>query len=338
MVFRPQRFLVTGGLGFIGSNFIKFMLRKYKETRITNVDNLSHGSNPKNLKELRNDHRYDFVRGSITDQRLVSRLLSDMDVVINFAAESHVDRSISNAKPFVESNILGVYSILEAMRRSGNGVELIHVSTDEEYGEIAKGSFKESDRLEPSSPYAASKAASSMLIKSFHRTYGLNTIITRCTNNFGPYQFPEKLIPKTIIRALSNLKIPIYGSGRQIRDWLYVTDHCEALDLITRKGEPGNVYNIASGTEVSNIDLVRTILEIVEKPLNLIEHVEDRPGHDRRYSLDARKVRVKLGWTPRHSFLDALRTTVSWYLENEWWWRPLADRHTLHRTPWRVKW
>lgn len=302
------------------------------------MDNLSYGSSFESLRDLSNDRRYTFVRGSITDQRLVSKLLADTDVVVNFAAETHVDRSISNAKPFVESNILGVFSILEAMRRSGKEVELIHVSTDEEYGEISRGSFKEDDRLEPSSPYAASKAAASMLIKSFHRTYGLKTIITRCTNNFGPYQFPEKLVPKAIIRALSNLKIPIYGTGLQVRDWIYVTDHCEALDLIARKGEPGNVYNIASGKEVANIDLVRAVLEIVGKPRNLIKHVEDRPGHDRRYSLNSTKLRDELGWTPHHSFRDALHKTVSWYLENEWWWRPLADRRTLHGTPWKVKW
>ncbi|MGC9020932.1 MAG: dTDP-glucose 4,6-dehydratase, partial [Candidatus Methanodesulfokora sp.] len=305
-----MRVLVTGGLGFIGSNFIRYMLNKYKDIKIINVDNLSYGSNPENLKDLK-DGRYEFVRGDITDRGLMKELMSRVDLVVNFAAQSHVDRSIANPMDFFRSNTEGVLSILECIRTSGRKIRLIHVSTDEVYGDITEGSFRESDRLKPSSPYAASKAAADLFCQAYHRTYGLDVVITRCTNNFGPYQFPEKLIPKTIIRASMGMKVPIYGSGRNVRDWIYVIDHCEALDLVIREGEAGEIYNISSGNEVDNLTLVRKILDIMEKSDDLIEFVEDRPGHDIRYSLDSSKIRNELSWRPRYQLDESLRRTVN---------------------------
>lgn len=330
------KILVTGGMGFIGSNFIRYMLSKEKGIKIINLDNLLIGSNTANLKDLENDDRYVFVKGSITDFDLVSRLVRDVDAIVNFAAMTHVDRSISNPKPFLESNTLGTFVLLEAVK--GTDVKFIQISTDEVYGDIVKGSFKETDRLNPSSPYSASKAAADQFVIAYHRTYGIKAIITRCTNNFGPYQHPEKLIPKTIIRASMNLKIPLYGSGKNVRDWIYVYDHCEALNMVLKKGRPGEIYNISSGDELKNIEVVKKVLEIMGKDESLIEFVEDRPGHDLRYSLDPSKIRKELGWKPRYSFDEALEITVKWYLKNEWWWRPMISEEVLHSTPWKLKW
>lgn len=330
--------IVTGGCGFIGSNFIRHVLNTHEDFEIINVDSLSYGSSLSNLKDLEHDKRYRFVRGSICDTSLMSRLVENAEAVVNFAAESHVDRSIADPWPFFRSNTEGVLVILEAIRRSNGNPRLVQVGTDESYGDITEGSFKEEDRLKPSSPYAASKASADLFCLAYHRTYGLNICITRCTNNFGPYQFPEKLIPKTIIRAMLNLKIPIYGSGRNVRDWLYVSDHCEALDTVLRKGRKGETYNIAGGNEFSNLQVVDRILKLMGKPSDLIEFVEDRPGHDIRYSLDTSKIRSELGWSPRHGFEEALKTTVEWYVANEWWWRPLAGNQVLHPTPWKLKW
>lgn len=330
------KILVTGGMGFIGSNFIRYMLSKEKGIKIINLDNLLIGSNTANLKDLENDDRYVFVKGSITDFDLVSRLVRDVDVIVNFAAMTHVDRSISNPKPFLESNTLGTFVLLEAVK--GTDVKFIQISTDEVYGDIVKGSFKETDRLNPSSPYSASKAAADQFVIAYHRTYGIKAIITRCTNNFGPYQHPEKLIPKTIIRASMNLKIPLYGSGKNVRDWIYVYDHCEALNMVLKKGRPGEIYNISSGDELKNIEVVKKVLEIMGKDESLIEFVEDRPGHDLRYSLDPSKIRKELGWKPRYSFDEALEITVKWYLKNEWWWRPMISEEVLDSTPWKLKW
>lgn len=333
-----MRLIVTGGCGFIGSNFIRHVLNTYRDVEVVNVDNLSYGSNLNNLKDLEDDKRYRFVRGSINDPNLMSGLVKDADAVVNFAAESHVDRSIADPWPFFRSNTEGILVILEAMRRSGGDVRLVQVGTDESYGDILQGSFKEEDRLKPSSPYAASKASADLFCLAYHRTYGLNVCITRCTNNFGPYQFPEKLIPKTIIRAMLNLKIPIYGSGKNVRDWIYVLDHCEALDMVLRNGKKGEVYNVSSGNELSNLQVVDRILKLMGKPRGLIEFVEDRPGHDVRYSLDSSKIRSELGWRPRHSFMEALKNTVEWYTSNEWWWKSLASEQVLHPTPWKLKW
>lgn len=314
------------------------MLNTYDDIRIVNVDKLSYGSNLNNLKEIENDRRYKFVRGSINDMNIVKELVKEADVLVNLAAESHVDRSITDPWPFFRSNTEGVLVILEAIRSSGKNVRFIQVGTDESYGDILEGSFIEDDGLKPSSPYAASKACADLLCLAYYRTYGLNAIITRCTNNFGPYQFPEKLIPKTIIRAMLDLKIPVYGTGKNVRDWIYVLDHCEAIDKVLRFSKAGEVYNISGGNEFTNIQVVEKILELLNKPKNLIEFVEDRPGHDIRYSLNSNKIFKEFGWRPKCSFEEALESTVEWYVKNEWWWKPLADERILHPTPWKLKW
>jgi dTDP-glucose 4,6-dehydratase len=332
------RLLVTGGLGFIGSNFIRYVLSKYREVEVVNLDKMGIGSNPKNLEDLEGDERYRFVKGDLLDFDLVSRLVREVDAVVNFAAETHVDRSIANPRAFLESNTVGTFNLLEAARLNNPRLRIVHVSTDEVYSDILLGSYREEDRLKPSSPYAASKAAADMFCLAYHRTYGLDVVVTRCTNNFGPYQFPEKLIPKTIIRASLGMKVPIYGTGRNVRDWIYVLDHCEALDLVLEKGRSGEIYNISSGNELDNLTLVKKVLRIMGKDEGLIEFVEDRPGHDVRYSLDSSKIRRELGWRPRRSLEEALKETVEWYLKNEWWWRPLADERVLHPTPWKLRW
>jgi len=329
------KLLVTGGLGFIGSNFIRYMLTKYDAIKITNLDKLSTGSNPANLKDFEADKRYKFVKGDIGDRKLVETLVNNADVVVNIAAETHVDRSIADPWPFLQSNTLGALTILETAKKLNT--KLLHVSTDEVYGDILENSFKEDDRLKPSSPYSATKAAADLFALAYHRTYGLNIVIARCTNNYGPYQFPEKLIPKTIIRALLGLPIPVYGKGQNIRDWIYVQDFCEALDLLLRKGRSGETYNVSAGNELANIDIVKMVLNLMGKPENSVIFVEDRPGHDIRYSLDSSKLRNELGWSPRHSLQEALKTTVNWYMDNEWWWRPLATEQVLHPTPWKLK-
>lgn len=328
---------MSGGLGFIGSNFIRYVLSKHPDYEIINLDKVGYGANLANLKDVEGNPRYRFVKGSITDFELVKRLVKEVDAVVNFAAETHVDRSLANPWPFFESNTLGVFTLLEAIRTVNRGVRLLHVSTDEVYGDTVMGSFKETDPLRPSSPYSASKAAADLFVLAYYRSYGLDVIVSRCTNNFGPFQFPEKLIPKTIIRALMGLKIPIYGTGKNVRDWIYVLDHVEALDLLLQKGRPG-VYNISGGNELENIEVVKRILKLLGKDESLIEFVEDRPGHDVRYSLDSSKIRSELGWSPRYSFDEGIKETVRWYVENEWWWRPLVSEKILHPTPWRLPW
>lgn len=333
-----MRLLVTGGMGFIGSNFIRYVLENHKDWEVINLDKLGYGSNPANLKDIEGDERYTFVKGDIADFKVVSKLIKEVDAVVNFAAESHVDRSISNPYAFIESNVLGVYTILEAIRKFNLEVRLVHVSTDEVYGDILEGSFTENDRLMPSSPYSATKAASDMLVLGWTRTYGLNASITRCTNNYGPYQFPEKLIPKTIIRASMGLKIPIYGTGQNVRDWLYVEDHVRAIEAVLLKGEAREIYNISAGEEKTNLEVVKTILRLMDKDESLIEFVEDRPGHDLRYSLDSWKITRDLKWRPKYSFEEGIKKTVEWYLKNEWWWKPLVNEKVLHPTPWKLGW
>ena len=264
--------------------------------------------------------------------------IDKVEAVVNFAAESHVDRSIVNPSAFLESNVRGVLALLEAVRVAGRSIRMVQIGTDESYGDIAAGSFKETDLLRPSSPYAATKAAADMLCLSYHRTYGVDVVMTRCTNNFGPHQFPEKLIPKTIIRALSNAPVPVYGSGRQSRDWLYVQDHCEAIDLVLSRGKAGEIYNISAGNERENLSVVQSILEIMNRDSSSIEYVEDRPGHDVRYSLDSNKIRHDLGWVPRYSFEKSLKDTVEWYLKNQSWWEPLVTEKVLAKEPWKEKW
>ena len=332
-----MKLLVTGGMGFIGSNFILTLLAQNNHYQVLNLDKLSYGSNPANLKKLESRKNYRFIKGDICDPELVRKISAQVETVINFAAETHVDRSISNPEPFLQTNTLGVLNLLEACR--SNDLSFIQVSTDEVYGSSLNGqAFKETDRLEASSPYSASKAAADMLVQAYHRTYGLKAVTTRCTNNFGPYQSPEKFIPKTIIRAHRNLKIPVYGSGRQVRDWIHVLDHCEALESVIKKGRAGEIYNIAGGNQIENMQAAETILKILGKPLFLIEHVEDRPGHDFRYRLDMSKIRKELGWKPKRNFNEGLRETVKWYLDNESWWAPITDEKILTPTPWKEKW
>jgi len=314
------------------------MLTDNRDVKIINLDKISYGANPANLREFEGDTRYRFIRGDIADKGIISEIIQQVDVVVNFAAETHVDRSIANPELFVHSNILGVFNLLEVIKLKNREIRMIQISTDEIYGETLTTSFTEDDTLKPSNPYSATKASADMLCLAYHRTYELDIVITRCTNNFGPYQFPEKLIPKTIIRAHLGLKVPVYGSGMNIRDWIYVLDHCEALEKVLEKGRSGEIYNISSGNEFTNITVVRKILELMGKSDNLIEFVLDRPGHDVRYSLDSTKIRRELGWYPRHSFEEALSETVKWYIENEEWWKPLLTEKIIHPTPWLLEW
>jgi dTDP-glucose 4,6-dehydratase len=333
-----MRILVTGGLGFIGSNLIRYMLKEHKDFEIINLDKMGIGSNEKNLRDLEGDERYRFIKGDILDFGLVSELIKKVDAVVNLAAETHVDRSIANPRGFLESNTIGTFNILEAARIYNPKMRILHMSTDEVYSDILSGSYREEDRLKPSSPYSASKAAADMFCLAYHRTYRLDVIIARCTNNFGPYQFPEKLIPKTVIRARLGMKVPIYGTGKNVRDWLYVLDNCEAIDLLLQNGRAGEIYNISAGNELESIEIVKRVLRIMGKDEKIIEFVEDRPGHDIRYSLDSTKIRKELGWKPRHSLDEALKSTVEWYLENEYWWREIVDERILHPTPWKLRW
>ena len=329
--------LVCGGAGFIGSAFIRNHLKNNPNFKILNLDILTIGSNLENLKNIQNNPNYKFLKEDIRNESAIDSLIKDTDVVVNFAAESHVDRSIANPKPFLETNILGTYSILEAVRKYDK--QFIHVSTDEVYGDAKdKASFDESSQINPSNPYAATKAAADHLVTSYYRTYGINCITTRCTNNFGPNQFPEKLIPKTIIRLQENLKVPLYGDGSQIRSWIYVYDHVQAIESLISKGKAGQVYNITAYEEITNKTIVEKILDILEKPHSMIEYVGDRPGHDKRYSIDCTKIESQTGWRPQYDFDDALKQTVQWYLQNQSWWGPLVDENTLHPQPWTLSW
>jgi dTDP-glucose 4,6-dehydratase len=318
-----MKMLVTGGLGFIGSNFIRYILSRYPECALVNLDLMTYAGNPANLKDIEDDPRYSFVRGDICDRECVTDVLErhQVDTIIHFAAESHVDRSISDAPVFVRTNVLGTHVLLEAARIQGIR-RFIHVSTDEVYGSIPVGSFTESDGLNPSSPYSASKAGSDLLARSYYLTYGLPVIVTRCTNNFGPYQYPEKLIPLFVTNLFEGRTVPVYGTGRNVRDWIYVIDHCRAIDCILTRGKPGEIYNIGSGNELTNLEITHRILELTGRDTSQITFVQDRPGHDWRYSLDASKLR-SMGWTPEYDFEAGLRETVAWYRENGWWWKPL---------------
>ncbi len=314
---------MTGGSGFIGSNFIRYMLNEHPDDAIINLDKLTYAGNPDNLVDIESNPNYSFVRGDICDQDLVDRLMQKRQIeqVIHFAAESHVDRSIVDGSAFVRTNLLGTYTLLDAALR--HGIErFIHVSTDEVYGSTIKGSFKETDILNPSSPYSSSKAGSDLLARSYYTTHDLPVIITRCTNNFGPYQYPEKLIPLFITNILEDEKVPVYGTGQNVRDWIYVLDHCRAIDFILKRGEVGEIYNIGGGAERTNLEITGKILGILGKDGSMIEYVKDRPGHDFRYSLDCSKLR-DLGWVPKYNFEEALEKTIGWYVENEWWWKKL---------------
>jgi dTDP-glucose 4,6-dehydratase len=332
------RLLVTGGLGFIGSNYVLSAVRSGNFSKIVNVDSISYGANPKNLSELGGKSEYVFVKGSITDSEKVASLVSEADLVVHFAAETHVDRSIANPRAFLESNVVGTFNLLEAARRS-KLAKFVHVSTDEVFGSASAGtSFHEDARTNPSSPYAASKAAGEAFVTAYHKTYGLPTAIVRCTNNFGPRQFPEKFIPKTIINALRGGMVPVYGDGSQVRDWIYVADFCGAIGLVLNNGRNGATYNVSSGNETSNLEVAETILATIGKPKEQIQFVEDRPGHDFRYSLDSSRIREELHWKPEYTFSRALKETVSWYVENKAWWEPLLNDKLLSPTPWKERW
>jgi len=330
-----MKFLVCGGYGFIGSAFIRNRINENPNDEIINIDNLSIGSNQENVSMI-NKRNYDFIKADITNLDLIEKISKDVDIIINFAAETHVDRSISNPKPFINTNVIGTYSLLESARK--NEKIFFHVSTDEVYGDLEfdQKPFTEKDNLKPSNPYSATKASADLLVQSYMRTYNTKCIITRCTNNFGPFQFPEKLLPKTIIRAKKDLKIPLYGDGNQIRNWIFVLDHINAIDVLIKQGELGEIYNITSGNEISNKEIVEKILKSIEKPSNLIEHVNDRPGHDKRYSIDSSKIKEEVGWEPKYDFTDALDQTINWYLENQKWWEPLISEQTLHPQPWTI--
>jgi dTDP-glucose 4,6-dehydratase len=333
-----MKLLITGGMGFIGSNFIRLMLREHDDIQILNIDDLRLGSNPENLKDLNENWRYEFCKGDIADGRFIAGLIKDADAVINFAAETHVDRSIAKPESFLHSNVQGVFNLLEGIRHHNSSARFVQISTDEVYGDILRGSFTEESTLRPSSPYSASKAAGDVFVQAYARTYGLEAMVTRCTNNYGPFQFPEKLIPKTILRAKSGLRIPIYGTGENVRDWIYVIDHCRAVEAVLWGGRKGEIYTISAAEEMSNLDVVRIILQALGKSGDLIDFVGDRPGHDARYSLDSSKIRDQLHWHPRKSFAEGIAETVAWYLENEPWWLPLVDERVLHPAPWTLSW
>lgn len=318
--------LVTGGAGFIGSNFIHYALEYHFDWQITNLDKLTYAGNLENLADVEVHGRYRLVKGDIASRESVHRLLSEgFDVVVNFAAESHVDRSILDASPFIETNVTGTQVLLEGARVHKVG-RFIQVSTDEVYGSLGpKGRSDESSTIQPNSPYAASKAAADCLCRAYGQTYGLPVIVTRCCNNYGPYQFPEKLIPLVVTNALEGKPIPVYGDGLNVRQWIYVTDHCQALDTVIEKGKPGEIYNVAADNEKTNLELVRAILKIMGKPESLISFVTDRPGHDRRYALDASKIARELGWKHGHAFEATLKQTVEWYQQHRSWWQKIKS-------------
>jgi dTDP-glucose 4,6-dehydratase len=322
-----RRILITGGLGFIGSNFIRLLLDAEAGLEIVNLDKLTYAGNPLNLKDRESDPRYRLVRGDIADRELVESLVATeaFDAVVNLAAESFVDRSIASSAPFVQSNVVGTQVLLDAAL-AHRVPRFLQVSTDEVYGSLGPtGAFTEQSPLAPNNPYSATKAAADLLCRAYHRTHGLPAVITRCSNNYGPCQFPEKLIPLMIQRALRNEPLPVYGDGRHVRDWLYVGDHCRALHLALMRGEPGEVYNIGGGEELENIELVRLIIRQLGKSETLIESVPDRPGHDRRYAIDSSRARRELGWAPAVPFAEGMARTIQWYLDNPLWLAAIAD-------------
>lgn len=316
-----MKLLVTGGAGFIGSNFVIYMLEQHPDYEIINVDALTYAGNLENLKSLESNTRHTFVKADITDAAEMDRLIGQgVDVVVNFAAESHVDRSILEPDVFVRTNVNGTQALLEVAKKH-NVTKFVQVSTDEVYGSLGPtGLFSEETPLQPNSPYSASKAGGDLLVRAYHETFGLPVNITRCSNNYGPYQFPEKLIPLMISRALADEALPVYGDGLNIRDWLYVEDHCSAIDLVIHQGRNGEVYNIGGNNERTNVHIVKTILEQLGKPESLIKYVQDRPGHDRRYGIDPTKTMSELGWKPKYTFETGIKETIQWYLNNKEWW------------------
>lgn len=317
--------LVTGGAGFIGSNFCRYILKKYPDYRVVVYDKLTYAGNPENLKDLASDPRYAFVLGDICDGPRVRETIRahDVDTIVNFAAETHVDRSLSDPGGFITTDVYGTHVLLEAMREFG--LERYHqVSTDEVYGQVLEGASVETDPLHTRSPYSASKAGGDLMVLAYHTSFGVPATITRGANNIGPYQYPEKVVPLFVTNALDDKPLPIYGDGLQMRDYQYVLDHCEGIDVVLHKGVPGEVYNIGTGVSTRNIDMAHLVLELLGKPKSLLQYITDRPGHDRRYALCVDKARA-LGWQPRHNFRQALEATVRWYVDNEWWWRPIKS-------------
>ncbi len=320
-----RNILVTGGAGFIGSNFVHYMLEKYPDYHVVVLDKLTYAGNPDNLKDLERNPHYHFVRGDICDIALVEQVMREhaIDTIVNFAAESHVDRSLMEPGAFIQTDVFGTYVLLEAARKFG--VERYHqVSTDEVYGEVLDGRSRETDRLHTRSPYSASKAGGDLMCLAYFTSFGVPVTITRGSNNIGPYQYPEKVVPLFITNAIDDIPLPVYGDGSQMRDYQYVLDHCEGIDVVLHHGQPGEIYNLGTGVEVRNLYMAQLILQLLGKPQSLIRFVADRPGHDRRYALDCSKIQ-SLGWRSRHTFEEALEKTVRWYRDNAWWWRKIKS-------------
>ncbi|MEC3333278.1 dTDP-glucose 4,6-dehydratase [Bacillus cereus] len=322
-----MKVLVTGGAGFIGSNFVRYMVKKYPEYNIVNLDSLTYAGNLENLKDIEELSNYKFVKGDIADRQFINQLFKEekFDYVLNFAAESHVDRSITNPDIFIQTNIQGTQVLLDAAKNA-EVKKYLQVSTDEVYGTLGEtGYFTEETPLASNSPYSSSKAGADLLVRAYHETFGLPVNITRCSNNYGPFHFPEKLIPLMIINALNDKQLPVYGDGLNVRDWLHVEDHCQAIDLVLHKGKNGEVYNVGGNNERTNIEIVKTILKALDKPESLIKYVTDRPGHDRRYAIDATKLCEELGWSPKYNFDTGIEQTIKWYLENQDWWKNIIS-------------
>lgn len=321
-----MKLLITGGAGFIGSNLVRHMVNTYPQYHVVNLDALTYAGNKDSLKDLEGKANYQFVHGDICDAELVDGLMQGVEAVLHLAAESHVDRSITDPGAFVRTNVMGTQVLLDAAKRHGVK-RFVHVSTDEVYGSLGPtGFFTEETPLAPNSPYSASKAGSDLLARAYFETFGFPTLITRCSNNYGPYQFPEKLIPLFITNLMEDQQVPIYGDGLNVRDWLHVEDHCRAIDAVLQSGTPGEVYNIGGNNEKTNMEITRTILSKLNKPESLIRYVQDRPGHDKRYAIDAAKMKRDLGWEPQYTFETGIDQTIAWYLANEAWWRPLKQR------------
>ncbi|MEH6887925.1 dTDP-glucose 4,6-dehydratase [Priestia megaterium] len=319
--------LVTGGAGFIGSNFVRHMVETYPSYSIVNYDLLTYAGNLENLKDIESHENYTFVKGDINNRELVDHLVKyhNIDVIVNFAAESHVDRSITEPNIFIKSNVLGTQALLD-VAKANNLKKYVQVSTDEVYGSLGEtGYFTEETPLAPNSPYSASKAGADMLVSAYHETFGMNVNITRCSNNYGPYHFPEKLIPLMVTNALEGKELPIYGDGKNVRDWLHVKDHCAAIDLVIHKGEPGEIYNVGGHNERTNNEIVHLIVEKLNAPKELIKFVEDRLGHDRRYAIDPTKLTTELGWNPKYTFDTGIVETIQWYLDNQDWWKNIKS-------------
>jgi dTDP-glucose 4,6-dehydratase len=323
--------LVTGGAGFIGSNFVRYALACHEDWHVTTLDKLTYAGRLENLKDVSDHPRHTFVRGDVADVNAVKPLVRAAEIVVHFAAETHVDRSLMHAGEFITTDVFGTFVLLEAAREAPGLRRFIQISTDEVYGSVAQGSSRETDELKPRNPYSASKAGADRLAYSYFATFDVPVIITRASNNYGPYQFPEKVIPLFVTNAMDGIPVPLYGDGLQVRDWLHVDDHCRAIDLLIDSGASGEVYNVGGGNHVRNVDLTRRILELAGKSEDLIRHVPDRQGHDRRYSLDTSKLRG-LGWAPQVDFDAGLARTVDWYVKNDWWWRPIKDADPAFRS------